>query len=729
MFNGSTPHTKTIFGKMVRVINVDLLNSLASTYGLSTSYTGSDGNQVTPPAHTLVKLLRAIGVSLSDDPTDEELNDALERHRLREASRALPLSVVSVEGVEKQFNIHVHHGAPAHVWIELEDGSQREAYQDENWSQPVEVDGVTWGEATFHIPGDLPQGWHKLHLESGDAHHETTLVITPDRLSTTDRFVDKPVNGVMAQLYSVRSEQSWGMGDFADLGYLAEILAKRGADFLLINPVHAAEPFPPVEDSPYLPTTRRYVNPIYIRIEDVPEFAGVDADVTEQVTVLADELRTGNRSADFIERNPIYEAKLAALREAFFTEFPKPRLAQFEAFIEEQGQGLADFAEWCARRELKQNEGHRYALNDEDVAQVQRFYMWLQFIADEQLAAAQQRALDAGMKIGIMTDLAVGVHPGGADAHNLAKVLVPDASVGAPPDNYNQRGQDWSQPPWNPVRLAEAGYTPWRNLLATVLRNSGGIRVDHILGLFRLFWMPRMESPATGTYMNYDHEAMLGVLALEAERAGAVVVGEDLGTFEPWVQDVLTDRGVMGTSVLWFEGSPTVEGPRRQHEYRQLALSSVGTHDLPPTAGYLAGAHNELRDELDLLDVPVEEVDAEDVEWQGKVLDVARETGVFDGTELEKVEFSERPRDDRGAVPDLLVGLNKFIAGTPSALTCTNLVDMVGDLRIQNQPGTNREQYQNWCVPLTDGKGEAVLLEDLEDLELFQRVAEASKRH
>ncbi len=194
------------------------------------------------------------------------------------------------------------------------------------------------------------------------------------------------------------------------------------------------------------------------------------------------------------------------------------------------------------------------------------------------------------------------------------------------------------------------------------------------------------------------------------------------------MQDVLTDRGVMGTSVLWFEGSPTVEGPRRQHEYRTLALSSVGTHDLPPTAGYLAGAHNELRDELDLLDVPVEEVDAEDVEWQGKVLDVARETGVFDGTELENVEFSERPRDDRGAVSDLLVGLNKFIAGTPSALTCTNLVDMVGDLRIQNQPGTNREQYQNWCVPLTDGDGEAVLLEDLEKMELFQRVAEASKR-
>ncbi len=723
------PHWRDFFGKMGRVINVDLLNTLASTYGLSTSYTGSDGNQVIPPAETTVKLLRAIGVSLSDDPSDDELNDALERHRLREASRPLPTSVVAVEGVEKQFNVHVHHGDPAHVWIELEDGSSRDAYQEENWTEPVEVDGVTWGEATFHIPGDLPQGWHKLHLESGEQRHETSLIITPERLSTTDRFVDHPVYGVMAQLYSVRSKKSWGMGDFVDLGHLAEIIAGQGADFLLINPVHAGEPFPPVEDSPYLPTTRRYVNPIYIRVEDVPEFEALDADVTQQIGELAASLRTANRSADFIERNPIYEAKLAALREAFFTEFTKPRVAQFEAFIEEQGQGLKDFAEWCARRELEHGaDEHRYANDDDELVELQRFYMWLQFIADEQLAAAQQRALDAGMKIGIMTDLAVGVHPGGADATNLAHVLVQDASVGAPPDNYNHHGQDWSQPPWNPVRLAEVGYTPWRNLLATVLRNSGGIRVDHVLGLFRLFWMPRMESPATGMYMNYDHEAMLGVLALEAERAGAVVVGEDLGTFEPWVQDVLADRGVMGTSVLWFEGSPSQPGPRLQHEYRELALSSVGTHDLPPTAGYLAGAHNDLRAKLNLLDVPVEEVDAEDARWQGEVLDTARQTGVFEGTKLADIEFSERPRGERGDVDDLLVGLNKFIAGTPSALTCTNLVDMVGDRRIQNQPGTNREQYQNWCVPLTDGNGKAVLLEDLEDMELFRRVADASKR-
>ena len=187
--------------------------------------------------------------------------------------------------------------------------------------------------------------------------------------------------------------------------------------------------------------------------------------------------------------------------------------------------------------------------------------MWLQFIADEQRRIAQERAQAAGMQIGIMTDLAVGIHPDGADAHTMRDVLVADASVGAPPDQYSQQGQDWSQPPWDPQALAQAGYAPWRDLLRTVLRHSGGVRVDHILGLFRLFWLPRMDTPADGAYMNYDYRAMVGILVLEAQRAGVVVVGEDLGTFEPWVQEVLRDNGILGTTVLWFESTPWDNSP------------------------------------------------------------------------------------------------------------------------------------------------------------------------
>ena len=332
------------------------------------------------------------------------------------------------------------------------------------------------------------------------------------------------------------------------------------------------------------------------------------------------------------------------------------------------------------------------------------------------------------MSIGIMADLAVGVHPGGADATNLAGVLASEASVGAPADGYNQNGQDWSQPPWHPRKLAEAGYRPWRDMLRTVLRHSGGIRVDHILGLFRLWWIPRGQSPLTGTYVHYDHNALVGILALEAERAGAVVIGEDLGTFEQWVQDVLAARGIMGTSILWFERSPSVDGPRHQDEYRSLALSSVTTHDLPPTAGYLYGEHIALRDRLGLLIRDTETENSEDLAWQNRILARIGEYGLFDGTALDGHDFDGAARDERGDITDLLVAMHRYIAGTPSALTCTSLVDMVGDIKAQNQPGTTQDLYPNWCIPLCDATNTPILIHDLPALPLFRAVAEASRR-
>ena len=327
-----------------------------------------------------------------------------------------------------------------------------------------------------------------------------------------------------------------------------------------------------------------------------------------------------------------------------------------------------------------------------------------------------------------MADLAVGVHPGGADATNLAGVLAPEASVGAPADGYNQNGQDWSQPPWHPRKLAEAGYRPWRDMLRTVLRHSGGIRVDHILGLFRLWWIPRGQSPLTGTYVHYDYNALVGILALEAERAGAVVIGEDLGTFEQWVQDVLAARGIMGTSILWFERSPSVDGPRHQGEYRTLALSSVTTHDLPPTAGYLYGEHIALRDRLGLLIRDTETENSEDLAWQNRILARIGEYGLFDGTALDGHDFDDAARDERGDITDLLVAMHRYIAGTPSALTCASLVDMVGDIKAQNQPGTTHDLYPNWCIPLCDAANTPILIHDLPALPLFRAVAEASRR-
>ena len=738
MLSRAAKHKVAIYTDVTYTDASAALAALADTYGIATSYWSADGDHITVSDDTLLKTLRALDVHV--DPTEESCRAAIQHFHDEAFARPLPPCVVAIQGDAHHINVHVHDGATADVTLTLEDGSQRTIQQVENWAEPRTIDGITWGEATFVLPEDLPLGWHTLHLHSVDGGSEGTdgdagdaagvdnqgaepltascdVVITPRRLSTADRYVEHPVGGVMGQLYSVRSEESWGIGDFHDLAELARITAEHAhADFLLINPLHAAEPFPPIEDSPYLPTTRRFINPLYIHVESIPEYADLDSETRGRIDALAAPLKDSNHSPDYIRRDPIYSAKLYALRQIHALPRSPERDAAYQDYLAHEGHGLDDFARWCAAQE-----------NRDDDATID-FYRWLQWICDQQFHAASTAAYDAGMSIGIMADLAVGVHPAGADATNLAGVLAPGASVGAPADGYNQNGQDWSQPPWHPRKLAEAGYRPWRDMLRTVLRHSGGIRVDHILGLFRLWWIPRGQSPLTGTYVHYDYNALVGILALEAERAGAVVIGEDLGTFEQWVQDVLAARGIMGTSILWFERSPSVDGPRHQDEYRSLALSSVTTHDLPPTAGYLYGEHIALRDRLGLLIRDTETENSEDLAWQNRILARIGEYGLFDGTALDGHDFDGAARDERGDITDLLVAMHRYIAGTPSALTCASLVDMVGDIKAQNQPGTTHDPYPNWCIPLCDAANTPILIHDLPALPLFRAVAEASRR-
>jgi len=323
--------------------------------------------------------------------------------------------------------------------------------------------------------------------------------------------------------------------------------------------------------------------------------------------------------------------------------------------------------------------------------------MWLQWCMDEQLAEVQRTALDAGMPIGVVHDLAVGAQADGADAWSFPDALATGMTAGAPPDAFNQQGQNWNQPPWRPDRLAELAYAPYRAMLHTILRHAGGLRVDHIIGLFRLWWIPRGASPAEGTYVRYDHEALIGILALEAHRAGAVLVGEDLGTVEPWARDYLRERGILGTSILWFEKD--VDGdPRPPDAWRELCLATVTTHDLPPTAGYLAGEHIELRDRLGLLTRPVEEEAALDLADRSAVLSLLVRLGLLDAeaTERERVE-----------------ALHAFLTMTPAKLLGVSLADAVGDRRAMNQPGTCDREYPNWRLPLADGIAQPVLLEQV----------------
>ena len=702
---------------------LDELREVALAYGVGTDFYGFYGSLQQVGAETLTRVLGALGVDVS---TQTRCATALLDHENRPWRQLLPPTVVMREGAPTSVPVHVAAGDGVRVWVVDEQGREWPTYQGEDLTPDREVDGVWLGRARFWLPPELPQGWHTLCAETTGRQAQVTLVVVPQRLTTADGLVARVGRqrtwGLMAQLYSVRSQRSWGVGDIEDLADLAAIAGSAGADWVLVNPLHAAEPQPPMEASPYLPTTRRFFSPLYLRVEAIPEVGELDKAGRRRLVRLARTMRAGNDDAQQVPRDAAYEAKLAALQLVYAVPRSPGRQRRFEAFRAWHGRGLADFALWCAVREQVDEDADLWFELTPDCAKADLlrerlrdrvdFHCWLQWVIDEQLQAAQQTARQAGMGVGIVHDLAVGVHPAGSDSWALAGVLAHGAEVGAPPDMYNQQGQNWSQPPWHPQALAEAGYAPFRDMVRTILRHAGGLRVDHVLGLFRLWWVPKGLPADQGAYVYYDHEALVGILCLEAQRAGALVIGEDLGTFEPWVRDYLAGRGLLGTSILWFEQSPD-GAPLPPEHYRQACLASVNTHDLPPTAGYLAGDHIALRDRLGLLSRPVEQEHAADAAAQHRILQLCRERGLLadDADEQQTVE-----------------ALYRLLAAAPALLQGVSLVDAVGERRIQNQPGTDKE-YPNWKIPLADSDEHVVLVEHLADHEraqsLFRAVREA----
>jgi len=684
------------------------LVELARRFGIATEYQDWTGRQVSVPASTLVAVLAAFGVAAGNE---QERNVALTAHLRSYWGRRLPPTLVGRSGDQIRFWVHVTHGDPAEVWLQLEDGTVCGGIrQADNFTEPFDLDGRWVGEASFVVPGDLPLGYHRVHLRSAGTEDSTALVVTPDWLGVPERLGARRAWGLSTQLYSVRSRQSWGVGDLTDLTDLAVWSACRhGADYLLVNPLHAAAPTLPMEPSPYLPTSRRFVNPLYLRVEAIPEFAELGK--RGRVRQLRSDVQRRAARVDSIDRDRAWAAKRAALELVHRVPRSAGRELAYAAFREREGRPLDDFATWCALAERFGADWHRWpdSLQHPGAEGVARFaekhphavdfHRWMQWQLDDQLAAVQSQAVRAGMALGVVHDLAVGVHPDGADAWALQDALAPGVSAGAPPDEFNQLGQDWSQPPWRPDRLEQQEYRPFRALIRAVLRHAGGVRIDHIIGLFRLWWIPAGAPPTEGTYVRYDHEAMIGIVALEAHRAGALVVGEDLGTVEPWVRDYLLLRGLLGTSILWFElDRDGCGGPLPAERWREYCLASVTTHDLPPTAGYLAGDHVRLRESLGLLTRPVAEELASDRTELAAWLAELRRVGLLgDGD------------DDPEQV---VVALYRYLGRTPSRLVGVALTDAVGDRRTQNQPGTT-DEYPNWRVPLTGPDGRQMMLEDV----------------
>ncbi|MFI1467564.1 4-alpha-glucanotransferase [Streptomyces wuyuanensis] len=686
------------------------LARLAALHGVDTTYSPSAGVSVPVPDSTVVAVLAALGV---DAATPDAVGAALAAAESAAEEQLLPPTVVAWLPVTGPPPVAVPPGA--RVRVELEDGGLLEWREGVLHATAAETAGSPSAErpAAAHGWAELPTGVHRLTVRtSGGRTGAAVLVVAPEAV---DRPAER-VHGFLVQLYSLLSGRSWGMGDLGDLAELASWAGRAlGSGFVQVNPLHAAVPGAPTDPSPYRPSSRRFPDPVHLRIEDVPEYAyvaGQDRVRLDALLEKAAELRASVlEKGALIDRDAVWQLKLRALELVLRVPLGPGRWAAYCAFLAERGRALDDHATWCALAEVHGSDWHSWpaGLRDPRSPETARargdlmdrvdFHCRLAWLTDEQLAAAATAAADAGMAVGIVHDLAVGVHPGGADAWAQQDAFAAGMSVGAPPDAFNARGQDWGLPPWRPDALAASGYAPYRGLLRGLLRHAGALRLDHVMGLFRLWWVPLGAEPTQGTYVRYDAEAMLAVLVLEAHRAGAVVIGEDLGTVEPGVREALSRRGVLGTSVLWFERDWAGSGrPLPPEDWREGCVATATTHDLPSTAARLTGEHVALRHRLGLLTRPLDrertEDSAEVAEWRACLTRLGL--------------LPEGTHDEEGEIR----AVYRFLLRTPARMVGVWLPDAVGDRRPQNLPGT-WDQYPNWRLPVADAAGRPMTLDDL----------------
>lgn len=704
------------------------LTDLAVASGIEVEWTDQTGRPQVVAPRTVRAVLAALGVPAGDA---DEVATSLKEQRAAALTRPVPDHVILRAGAGSTVTVRAAGTAAVSVHLLLEDGGRLDLPAPPADRAPgagVPGDDSTMREYTVRLPDDLPAGYHELVLVGparapGDPSGapRCPVVVAPARLAPPAG--GRRVFGITAQLYSVRSAASWGTGDLADLAELATWAgAEHGAAFVAVNPLCAGAPTVPREDSPYLPTTKRFTDPGYLSVQAIPEFGRLSADARRRVdalaatvapdttTVPADPLTDPDGTAagvGLLDRNASWTARSSALRLVFEAGRAPDRQQLLDDFVRAGGSQLRDWARWCvlALRHGADTRAWPEGLDRPDAPAVEAavaatagevdFHLWQQWCLAEQLDAATGAARAAGMAVGIIHDLPIGVHAGGADTWTLPGVFAEAITVGAPPDMYNQQGQDWSAPPMRPDRLRGRGLQIFRDQIRWILRYAGGVRIDHVLGLFRLWWVPAGLGPGAGAFVRYDHDALISVLILEATRAGAAVVGEDLGTVAAWVQEYLSERGVLGTSILWFEHGDD-GGPRPPERWRAQTMGSVTVHDLPPTAGYLDGEHIRLRAGLGLLTRPASDELADDEADRARWFQALRVRGLWGGEDVEA----------------LVLGLHRYLAATPVALVAVGLPDAVGDRRVQNLPGTSA-QYPNWRLPLTGPTGLPLLLEEV----------------
>ncbi len=544
-------------------------------------------------------------------------------------------------------------------------------------------DGTRWTiERDQALPAELPLGYHHLYPRDGG---ETLLVVAPPHCFLPDDF---KTWGFAAQLYAARSRASWGIGDLGDLARLAAWTRRLGGGALMVNPLTAATPVTPIEPSPYYPSSRRYRNPLFLHLEDLPGWEALDPALRARLGEAGRALNEARR----IDRDAIFALKTTGL-EALYARFTGD--ATFDRYLASEGRALTEFATYCALAERhgkdwrRWPEGVRHPGGDEvatfRAAHAVRvnYHAWLQWLIDGQLARASR-------DVAVIHDLPIGLDIAGADAWCWQEMLAQDVSVGAPPDEFAADGQDWGLTPFIPFRLRAAHYRPFIETIRASLRHAGGLRIDHVMGLFRLFWIPRALGARGGTYVRSQADELLAIVALESQRAQALIVGEDLGTVEAGVRETLAAQRMLSYRLLYFEpGAPAA--------FPELALASVTTHDLATIAGLWTGA---------------------DVAAQQRVGVDPNASGM--AALKEKLRQLGELAED-APVETAIETTHRALGRAPSRILLATLDDAVAVPERPNLPGTVT-QWPNWSLALPQP------LEEIEELELPGRIAAALAR-
>jgi 4-alpha-glucanotransferase len=527
------------------------------------------------------------------------------------------------------------------------------------------------------LPPETPFGYHSLHRTDDVI---TKVIVSPGQCVLADHL---KTWGWAVQLYATRSERSWGIGDFADLRTLNDWSIARGAGMVLINPLHSASPVITQQPSPYFPMTRVYRNPLYLNIEQIPGFG----DVASELAPVAAKARRLNDQRH-IDRDEVFRAKYTALDLLWERFRGRTGIEQssFAAYQAAEGTVLRDYATFCSYIEahpsswfdwpksMKRPDASGVAAFRAECADRVQFHSWVQWLVDEQLR-------EAGRGLSLMTDLAIGCDRGGADAWMWPESFSLDMSVGAPPDQFNTQGQTWGLPPFDPWRLREAAYEPFIRTVRSAFRHAGALRIDHVMGMFRLYWIPQGLSAKEGCYVYLPFADLLGIVALESLRAGAYVVGEDLGTIEPYVREELSSARILSYKLSQFEPGPAAE-------FAPSALAAVTTHDLATVAGAFSGS--------DLADQRRIGVSPNEVGMRQVRRDLAARAGFTDIPEIGEPATGSQVLP---TVDQVVAGVYGDLATSPCAILTGTLDDALGVTERPNMPGTI-DEWPNWRIAL-----------------------------